>query len=320
MTNRRVTIEQRRAREEAARVKSRLKWGSSKANGHPTSRRSATASAGRAGRRAPRIAIGAVVAILAALVVVKVAIRPAPSTPASTAPASVVRAVAGVPRSAFDAAGVTSGLTPPVALPSRTPPLASAGLPQVVYEGAEYCPYCAAERWAVVVALSRFGTFSGLGATESSTSDVYPGTKTFTFNGSTFNSSYLHFTPVELQSNQPALGGGYKDLQKPTELEQQLLDRFDQAPYTTSAGAIPFIDIGNRYVVSGATFSPGLLQGLSMQAIANALNDPNSAIAKAILGSANLITAAVCEATGDQPSSVCASAGVVQAKARLGAR
>ena len=41
-------------------------------------------------------------------------------------------------------------------------PLTSGGKPEMLYIGAEYCPYCAAERWAMIVALSRFGTFSGL--------------------------------------------------------------------------------------------------------------------------------------------------------------
>jgi len=33
----------------------------------------------------------------------------------------------------------------------------------VVYIGAEYCPYCAVERWPLIVALNRFGTLTNLG-------------------------------------------------------------------------------------------------------------------------------------------------------------
>ena len=36
--------------------------------------------------------------------------------------------------------------------------LTEAGLPEMLYMGAEYCPFCAAERWAMVMALSKFGT------------------------------------------------------------------------------------------------------------------------------------------------------------------
>ena len=36
-------------------------------------------------------------------------------------------------------------------------------VPEILYMGAEYCPYCAAQRWSTIIALSRFGKFSGLG-------------------------------------------------------------------------------------------------------------------------------------------------------------
>ncbi len=34
------------------------------------------------------------------------------------------------------------------------------GKPEVLFVGAEFCPFCAAERWPLIVALSRFGHFS----------------------------------------------------------------------------------------------------------------------------------------------------------------
>ena len=46
--------------------------------------------------------------------------------------------------------------------------------PAMLYYGAEYCPYCAAERWAMTAALSRFGTWSELKITASSHTDVFP--------------------------------------------------------------------------------------------------------------------------------------------------
>ncbi|MGH3290263.1 MAG: DUF929 family protein, partial [Trebonia sp.] len=42
------------------------------------------------------------------------------------------------------------------------PPLTRGGKPEVLYVGAEYCPYCAMENWPLIVALSRFGQFTGL--------------------------------------------------------------------------------------------------------------------------------------------------------------
>ena len=40
--------------------------------------------------------------------------------------------------------------------------LAVKGKPTLLFIGAEFCPYCAAERWAIINALSRFGSFTGL--------------------------------------------------------------------------------------------------------------------------------------------------------------
>ena len=41
-------------------------------------------------------------------------------------------------------------------------PLTAKGRPEVLCVGTEYCPYCAAQSWALIVALSRFGMFTGL--------------------------------------------------------------------------------------------------------------------------------------------------------------
>ena len=35
--------------------------------------------------------------------------------------------------------------------------LTSNGKPEMLYIGAEFCPYCAASRWSMALALSRFG-------------------------------------------------------------------------------------------------------------------------------------------------------------------
>ena len=69
--------------------------------------------------------------------------------------------------------------------------------PIVVYIGAEYCPYCAFARWPLIVALMRFGNFTGLQYTQSSSTDVYANTDTFSFVGSTYTSNYVVFEPIE---------------------------------------------------------------------------------------------------------------------------
>ncbi len=72
---------------------------------------------------------------------------------------------------------------PPLTLDGKTPAM--------LYYGAEYCPYCAAERWAMTAALSRFGTWSDLKITASSHTDIDAETHTFSFYGATFTSPYI---------------------------------------------------------------------------------------------------------------------------------
>src|SRR5258708_31345086 len=57
-------------------------------------------------------------------------------------------------------------------------------------------------------------------------------------------------------------------------------------------------------------YTPDTIGGMSWLAVADSLKQPDSTQAKAIIGSANLITAAVCKATGDKPAEVCSSATI----------
>ena len=272
-------------------------------------------------RRRILIASGSVVVVLAivvAFIVIKLNSSPAtdnsPNGPTGAALASVVTNVTSVPASTLDTVGDGNGaFTGKIqTIKPAGAPLTANGKPEMLYMGAEYCPYCAAERWAMIVALSRFGTFSGLQTIHSAAAngagdaEPYPNTPTWTFAHSTYTSKYLTFTPVELQTNIPDTASGtYTNLQTPTNAQQALLTKYDIAPYTSEAGAIPFIDFGNKYVSIGASYNPGVLAGLSWSTIAADLSNPNSAVAKAVDGTANYITAAICQLTGNQPASAC---------------
>lgn len=240
-----------------------------------------------------------------------------PAASDNPVPAAVMDRVSGVPSAAFDAAGAPSALVATLKPTTGNPaPLTTNGKPSILYMGAEYCPYCAAERWPVVVALSRFGQFNNLKVTQSSTSDVDPGTQTFSFYGSTYTSQYIDFQAVEEQTNQ-IKGNTYAPLQKPTAAQLKLLESFDKPPYTNSSGGIPFIDFGNKYVVSGAAYDPGILQGMTWFQIADTLSNPTGQVGQSILGTANAISAAICKLTGAQPAAVCGSAGVKAASSQL---
>ena len=261
------------------------------------------------------IATGAVVVIVAVVVVFVVfaANKKSPSTkssangPTGAALSKVVSDTTSVPASTLATVGAGTVTSPPSALANGTP-LTSGGKPEMLYIGAEYCPYCAFERWGMVVALSRFGTFKGLSTTHSASGDQFPNTATWTFYKSSYTSKYLVFSSVEETTNQLAANGqGYTPLQTPTAAQQALLAKYDAPPYVASAdkGAIPFVYIGGKYLINGASVTPSVLAGKTWASIASSLKDPNNDVAKAVNGTANFITAAICKTTGNQPSNVC---------------
>jgi Domain of unknown function (DUF929) len=224
------------------------------------------------------------------------------SYPTTAADPTVVQQITTVDPSILATVGTGSGqVTPPTKI-SGSPALltGSNGKPEVLYDGGEYCPYCAAERWAMIVALSRFGSFHNLSQESSSSTDVYPSTPTFSFYHSSYTSQYLDFVAVEEQSYAGVI------LQQPTASEEQLITTYD------AGSSIPFVDIGNRYTITGASYSPQVLSGLDWQSIADALSNPQTQAAQAILGSANYLTADLCTITNQQPGSVCGAAPIPQ--------
>jgi hypothetical protein len=221
-------------------------------------------------------------------------------SPAETA--GVLRKVTSVPSSVFDEVGAGTSSNVPKAIDDAA--LTSNGKPVIAYVGAEYCPYCAAERWAMVLALSRFGTFTSIPLTHSSANDVFPNTPTFTFRGAKYESPYLTFTPTETASNQ-LVNGNYQKLDTPPANISELATQH-------AAGSIPFVYFGGSSFLSGATYDPGVLAGKTHDEIASALSDPSSDITQAIVGSANVLTASICKATNNQPADVCNSAAIKQ--------
>jgi hypothetical protein len=161
----------------------------------------------------------------------------------------------------------------------------------------------------MIVALSRFGTLHGLRTVHSSSTDYAPNTPTFTFYGSSYASRYLEFTPVELTTNVPDKSAPleYKPLQKPTPAQQALMSKYDAPPYvpSQSQGSIPFVTIGNKYLIVGSSFDPKSLAGKSWSTIASSLKNPASPVARSIGGTANYITAAICGVTGNRPATAC---------------
>jgi Domain of unknown function (DUF929) len=168
-----------------------------------------------------RFAWGATVVILIGVVVLLVYAFSAPSNPTEvvrrspTSPA-ILSEIRQIPGSVFDTVGVSAPTTP-VTAPSvvNGPALVEAGKPAVLYVGAEFCSFCAAERWALVVALSRFGQFTSLANMQSAPQSAFPSIQSFSFVGAGYTSSYLAFRGIELYSNAVDTGPGPGD-QPPT--------------------------------------------------------------------------------------------------------
>jgi thiol-disulfide isomerase/thioredoxin len=260
------------------------------------------------------------VVVIAVVVVFLLLGRSSPSTSSSSsssnplAPASVLNAVTGVSptvSSTIAAGGVSDPLQPVSGTPAAL--TGANGRPELFYFGAEFCPYCAAERWSVVIALSRFGTFSDLHLTmsDANPNDI-PDTHTFTFDGSSYTSQYLDFAAIESEDRNG------NTLQTPTAAEQAILNADDPPQSAGEGNPIPFQDLANRYLVSGSGVNPELLQGMTWQQIASTLTDTQNQVAQAIIGNANWLTAGICEVTGNQPGSVCTAAPIPSLESQLG--
>lgn len=237
------------------------------------------------------------------------------------APTSVVAAVSQIPFTTVNTVGVTSvasRITAPSATGNTSLWQAArpgvAALPVIFFYGAEFAPYAAAERWPVIVALSRFGKFGPqeLGLMQSSSTVVFPNIATFTFSRATYTSVWVDLQTVERYGSLNPTGKGYALLQTPTTREKASVTAYD-----SSATTFPLLDIANRYVLVGSSFTPSVLAGLSQVQIAADLAYPASPVTQAVVASANELTAAICTVTGQRPSAVCSARGVEAADSKM---
>ncbi len=167
-------------------------------------------------RNLPRryLALGLIIVaivLLGALVLVRDDSGPGSTSTVETfnpAPSSLVSSLASVPSSVYDTVGVASPaipLTPPHPASGNAPVwLATVNggprLPVVFFYGAEFAPYAAAERWPLILALSRFGTFHQLGLMQSSSTTAFASLSTFTFWKTSYVSHDVKLESVERYS------------------------------------------------------------------------------------------------------------------------
>jgi hypothetical protein len=257
-------------------------------------------------------AVGGVVVLIAVVVILKVS--GGSGTPSGPADAGtfaltpkLLSQVEDVPVSTLVAAAKSApaGSTPAQKLPGTAEVLMKDGKPEILYIGAEYCPFCAAERWALVMALSKFGTFTGLKGTSSSSIDTNPSTPTFSFYGSTYKSPYISFDSVELQTNTYSASlGNYPTLQTPTAAQNALLTKWDVAPYTTENGSIPFVYLGGKYLVTGAQYVASPISGKSFDSAVPYMTSGANATSRQAEAVAGYLVGEILALTHDQPASI----------------
>ncbi len=249
-------------------------------------------------------AVVAVVIVMIAVVIGVVISKQPKSVPAATGGPAALAKLVSLPEATLNAA-------PPPAATQFPPkvaggePLTVDGKPKILYVGAEFCPFCAMERWSLIGALSRFGTFEGLTETASSPADAYPDTPTFSFVGSTYKSDHVALEAVETQDRDG------KPLQELSAPDKALFAKYNPG------GSIPFILYGGTNATVGATVDATAFEGQSYDQIIAGILDPTSAMGKTVTPSINAMTAQICALTKGEPANVCTAKGVMSIQSQV---
>lgn len=254
------------------------------------------------------VAIGVVIVVVAVFVVIKVtggSSKPTASTDSSTR--SLVSAslydkytnvsVATLAAAAKHYAGDS------VAYPTVTddPPITKTGKPEALFVGAEYCPYCATERWPLILALSKFGTFTGLTEIRSSSSDIYASTPTWSFYKAHYTSPYLKLVTVEEYTSDE------HPLQTLTKSETALVDKYAE-------DGIPFVYLNGKAIINARAFNPQLLRGSAGEHTPTkttftedlkSVSSGTTTLADNVYKAAGVIISNLCRMTGGKPADVC---------------
>lgn len=163
----------------------------------------------------------------------------------------------------------------------------STGNSLVFFMGAGFCPFCAAERWAIVEALRNFGTWEGLVEDKSAGHDEkYLNVPTLSFAKARYSSEFVEFLGRETADR------NFEPLQELDAKDFEILDTFNPDQI------IPFLLIDGQFMQVGAGYSPKLLESMDHSAVRSELQNPNSEVGKAITGEIDNITALICKSIG----------------------
>jgi len=240
-------------------------------------------------------------------------------TPLTSAQLSIIN---GAPSSYFEIAGeklLNGSLTDQVEVSNFTQysPIIIDGKPTVIYMGAISCIYCGENRWAMALALSRFGNFTALYNGYSSFGDAdvptlywkpdnYTTTAGMTY-GNYYNSNMINFVSAEYDSpiiqgfQLPRSGLTYYVQNSPNQTYTKALEfmnktgKFQGTPFTFWGSSLVQ---GADGVVFGNT-TPTSASGISLtnethQAVLNQLPSFNDQFAWSEYAAADVYVAEVC--------------------------
>ncbi len=177
----------------------------------------------------------------------------------------------------------------------------------VFFMGAEYCPYCAAERWAIVRSLQKFGQWDGLKQTISAARDEpFLNLPTYDFTKATYTSPHIDFVAREIKDRE------FNPLQKLLKTEEKLLRKFNPKK------EIPFLLIGGRFSQIGSGFTPKIFIGHTFRQTETELKKVESEIRKTIDDEGNIISALLC--VSGLPPELCKEAGTAELVAQVNAK
>jgi hypothetical protein len=257
---------------------------------------------------------GLVVAVIAALVLAGLfggsgSSKPALAEGAYHLSANTVSKVEGVPVGAMARNAGTasaSAVTAPRELPPNAPRLSSDGHPEIMYIGAQFCLLCVGERWALVMALSKFGTFHNLTGTTSAASGGHSSPPTFSFYGATYTSKYLSFaTDEEKPTVIKTSAGHYESVQTLTKEEHDIITDWDVPPYATQSGSIPFVYMAGKFVLTNVQYDSTAIWKMNFQTAAAVMTSGKTTVSRQVEAAAGYLAADFCALTHDQPASVC---------------
>jgi hypothetical protein len=168
----------------------------------------------------------------------------------------------------------------------------TSGKSLVFFMGAGFCPFCAAERWAIVEALGKFGKWEGLVETTSAGHDEkYLNIPTVSFARAKYESNYVEFVGRETADR------NFEPLQELEEKDYEILDTFNPDQI------IPFLLVDGQFMQVGAGYSPQILEGMDHAKVRAELGNSISPVGKALKAEIDNISALICKSIGGRASS-----------------